>query len=291
MEYSKLVWEVKDWWRCAGDSARNVFLNELSNTSAPSPSPAYETKTKKVDYSFCTDFSNDAWRLGDKIVYIYAKPNGMPFYVGMGNAYRPVNIYSRSDDFMKEFTKTDKVKVFIVAVHLNDLSAKDIETLCIWFMLDKNWVLCNHAKTTIDPTLLIELKEEFNEVTLKLNELNSYFLEHVLEDDFSGNTFLTQTGQDERYRSENIWEIDGETKTATEWCREYETSMSNALQRIVKFGLTPKEALTFPKMIFKPSTESALSWWKDRGHSPGSDTTSRVVSINYCGYKSIDDIV
>lgn len=292
MEFDKLYWEMQQWWVCASDEARNNFIHKLNQERSPSPSPVYETDNRQVDYSYCVDFSNDMYRLGKKIVYIYAKPNGIPFYVGMGDPYRPFNIYNRSDDFLSEFDKSQKAKVFIITVNASNSVASEIETLCIWLMIEKSWSLCNSAKTNIDYDSFGDLKEEYKEIVSLVNELNDYFLQNVLEEGFTDEKFVTKTDKDERYKSKNVWEINGKVNYASYWCNKFGVSVSWVLQRIVKFGLTPNEAITFPKATDgKPYIQPMIEFWRGKGCFPGTDTTSRIVSINYCGFTNVDDLL
>lgn len=50
----------------------------------------------------------------------------------------------------------------------------------------------------------------------------------------------------ERYAPRIYWTAFGETKPAKDWCAEYNTSSSVVMNRIKKYGLTIKQALTFP---------------------------------------------
>lgn len=47
-------------------------------------------------------------------------------------------------------------------------------------------------------------------------------------------------------RNNVCYELNGETKTINQWCREYNISYSVVHQRIKKFGYTLKEALETP---------------------------------------------
>lgn len=46
------------------------------------------------------------------------------------------------------------------------------------------------------------------------------------------------------------WEIEGVTKPASEWCREYGMEYSTVMDRIKNRGMTPYEALTEPKVKY-----------------------------------------
>jgi hypothetical protein len=44
------------------------------------------------------------------------------------------------------------------------------------------------------------------------------------------------------------WTIDGVTKTAVEWCKEYKRGYGRVMSRIRRHDLTPKQALTYPSV-------------------------------------------
>ena len=46
------------------------------------------------------------------------------------------------------------------------------------------------------------------------------------------------------------WEVNGVTKPAAEWCREYGMEYSTVVNRMKKNGMTPLEALTAPKVKY-----------------------------------------
>lgn len=49
-----------------------------------------------------------------------------------------------------------------------------------------------------------------------------------------------------RYEIKHFFTIDGITKPAKDWCAEYGRSWGSVMTRINEYGLTPKEALSFP---------------------------------------------
>ncbi len=71
-----------------------------------------------------------------------------------------------------------------------------------------------------------------------------------------------------------VWTIDGITMSALDWCKEYGRPASFA-DRAGLYGMTPKEALTFPP-VPKGMTKKALEYWASLGLTPGTDTTSYV---------------
>lgn len=76
----------------------------------------------------------------------------------------------------------------------------------------------------------------------------------------------------------HYWEIDGVVKPAKDWCEIYGACMTSTMQRMKSFGMTPKEAMSFPPL---PRTArkgcTAIAYWNSVGCYPGTDKTSFVV--------------
>lgn len=61
-----------------------------------------------------------------------------------------------------------------------------------------------------------------------------------------------------------FWEIDGVEKPAKAWCEEYNSSYIKACRRMQKYGLTPKQALTFPS-VPQEYQRKAMEYWRELG--------------------------
>lgn len=62
------------------------------------------------------------------------------------------------------------------------------------------------------------------------------------------------------------WEVDGVTKPAKEWCEIYGVAYSKAKHRMDKYGLTPKQALTFPPIPSKGGyNRDPMRYWRECG--------------------------
>lgn len=285
----ELMHKVIEWWDCAGKEAREQFLQEVtSRKCTPCWMEPYHSANKKPDLTYTVDFRNDYSKLGNKLVYIYSSENGIPYYVGMGGMDRPINIISRSEKFKEQFSKCNYSKVYIIATRLHEGYADEVETLCIQYLLRKGWKLVNVKKMDTTEDVFQMLVEDYPTVVSKLDKFNKDCLSEVLNNQSRFNECIVRnSNKDQRYRSKNIWEIDGKIKTATVWCKEYGCSVSQALQRIVTFGCTPKEALTFPKKT-NWSYRTCEAFWENQGLIPGTDTTSRVISLNSGGKSWVD---
>ena len=60
------------------------------------------------------------------------------------------------------------------------------------------------------------------------------------------------------------WTIDGQTKPATDWCEEYGVFYSAVLNRIRRYGLSPKQAMTYPSV---PTSwrRNPIGYWSSLG--------------------------
>lgn len=284
----EFLWDVKLWWRCAGESVRKQFVEELMSESQVQVSPS-SSNLKTPDMTYMVSFENDWHRLGDRFVYVYTTDANVPFYVGMGDKYRPTNLASRSENFQSEFVKHPYCKVYIIAANVLKKYAGEIETLCIRWLLDQGWPLTNVLKTTVSDDSYQELLYNYPNVVETLEKFHSSCLQKMVDE--TPNAFENVIMKPDELRrsnpSQNLWKINGVIKPSSEWCKEYNQQVSTALRRIMQDGCTPYEALTFPKMKNK-TYKTRKEYWKSLGLIPGSDTTSQVISICYAGTRFVD---
>lgn len=76
-----------------------------------------------------------------------------------------------------------------------------------------------------------------------------------------------------------VWTINGVTKPAADWCREYNVQSSSVINRIIKYGMSPLEALLAPKIPYGKSC-SAKEYYKSVGYEYGKDKTSYVTPLS-----------
>lgn len=68
------------------------------------------------------------------------------------------------------------------------------------------------------------------------------------------------------YAPQIWWEIDGVCKPAKEWCSDYGKSYGVAKNRMERYGLTPKQALTFPTVPSKGGyNRDPVRYWRECG--------------------------
>lgn len=64
------------------------------------------------------------------------------------------------------------------------------------------------------------------------------------------------------------WTIDGVTKTAVEWCKEYGRGYCRVISRMQRHNLTPKQALTYPP-VPPQMHHDAKGYWLSLGLEVG----------------------
>lgn len=291
LDFDKLSWQITDWWSCASDKARNELIKLLNDRCRHKPiiSRCW-SDDPPADMRFCIDYSDDMYRVGDRCVYMWVTDDCVPFYVGYGYGNRAIEVHSRSKGFEKVFSKSEFCKVFIIANFVRPEIAQEIETLCIWRMVERGWDLKNDQKTMVDEDKYNDLKENYSNVFTKINELVSFLIKNMLGDGLPRDyKVISSDRRDKRYTSKNFWEIDGVVKSAKEWCKLYGQDAPFVVSRIAKYGMTPKEALTFPKFISNRTRydNDIVRFWEENGCYIGRDNTSRVISLYYLGkYRS-----
>lgn len=76
-----------------------------------------------------------------------------------------------------------------------------------------------------------------------------------------------------------VWTINGVTKPAADWCREYNVQSSSAVNRVIRYRMSPLEALLAPKVPYGKSC-SAEEYYKSVGYEYGKDKTSYVTPLS-----------
>ena len=98
-----------------------------------------------------------------------------------------------------------------------------------------------------------------------------------------------------KHKRKLLWTIDGETKSAIEWCEEYGVTMQFATYRVKKKGMTPKEALTTPKANQgRGRTWDVTGIPEKRSHKkrkqPATDQSTRVAPYGRVSNETQEDI-
>jgi hypothetical protein len=287
--------DLKYWYSVAGNKARHELLRELQDIPIRSDNVDEHRLGEGYDFSFAIDFSNDFYRLGRCYVYAFVTESGLLYYIGEGDFSRIYNPHRENIQFQDMYEKNHS-KIFILAKGLDKETAQNIETLLIWEAQMAGCSLTNTAKKLTE----VELQE------LRLDLSQSLITDryHTLCDDFAEvlATFkkfrveclkVALSSQDEKEQStfvdrkrsnrkcvRELWTIDGITKSATEWCKIYNTSVSKVSQRMRNWGCTPREALEFPPVPHCSRIPDAVSWLKSRGFIPGADKTSKITPLS-----------
>jgi len=289
LPYWESVEIFKWWWRGAGQDARRLIMDELNKIALPS------SEIDKCDTRFSADYSNNLYRCGHYCVYAWVSKNCRVVYIGYGSPDRAATIRGRNDSFRSQ-SDVEDMKVFILCSNVNEDDARNIETMCIWRAMLAGWSLTNKSKT-LTQRQLIELRadrdnsptnecyrqliDDYPEVAESYDKLNSYCLDMVLREDSElphDVHFKTTCPREKVKHIKYMWTINGVTKPAKDWCQKYRVALSRANLLIDRYGCTPIEALTFPRLPKELCREGKDigEWWEEQGYRPGTDRTSHV---------------
>lgn len=276
--YDKVWQEFRDWYMWLGQEARQEVLNRLSEIRLPG-TPGWG----KCDTQFMVDYSNRISDAGRQVVYVWVTEKCEIFYIGRGTQDRALNIHSRSKEFLSKVDSA-RCKVYILCAWANESTADDIETMLIYRALEKRCHLQNRSKL-LQPIEVECLKrtgipykgskypdwiEDYSDVLQAFDALVSHCLRSLLSDDgvLSASRFNTDKNP---YAPRVYWDIDGIQKPARDWCYEYRQNYSKVSGRITKYGMTPKEALTFPP-VPKGMNRRPIEYWESIGFYIGQDS-------------------
>lgn len=273
MEYSyDKVWlPFCDWYMNLGAEARQEVLNRLAEVRLPG-TPGWG----KCDTTFMVDYSNRIYDAGRQVVYAWVTERGEIFYIGRGTQERALNIHSRSKEFLSKIDSA-RCKVYILCAWAKESVADDIETMLIYHALERGLHLQNHRKL-LQPVEVECLRrtgiphrdcqypywiEEYSDVLNAFDSLFSHCLDSMLSDNGKLPDAKFNTDKDP-YECKIYWEIDGVRKPAKVWCYEYHQTYSKVTGRVAKYGMTPKEALTFPP-VPKGMNRRPVEYWESQG--------------------------
>lgn len=176
-EYYYKDWDLEFYIRALGDEARTKFMDWISSIE-----PRRIKRNEAINYDFGIGYSNDLFRAGEYLVYLYTDKHGIPFYVGKGMQDRAVNISNRSAAFRDNLTKSDSCRIFAIAYDTMESDALNIETLVINELLDRGWRLTNSQKVAIGREELNKLKDTYPGISDVLSKITSKGLDYLLSD-------------------------------------------------------------------------------------------------------------
>lgn len=243
-----------------------------------------------VDIAHAMDFSTHPSFSGSKYVYAWVNRNGELFYIGKGGIERVINVAQsgRSAEFLEKALRP--IKVFLFVRNVNDSVALRIEKCLIQTACSFGHRICNKDEMmTVEETeafedliqdpasitsysdhikrMWTEYRDTKHEFSSVLGAFRGLLLDLMLWDKDGEYVSKSEEFTRPRIDSESIplksWTIDGITKSCREWCHEYGMSYACAYKRIKNYGLTPKQALTFPKI--ENNKRRAMEQWQAMG--------------------------
>lgn len=277
--YDETYWKCCDFLIEAGEVARKEFLENV-NKRINKPDLMTEHNLRNASLMFSVDFSNDLYKLGDGYVYAYITNNGELFYIGCGQSDRVCNIHNRSESF-KAIYKLGACP-YVLASRVHKTCAEDIETLCIWVAQMNGCMLENSSKALSNFELRCFLaKQKGSEIEFNSDIENKWFKYENLMFEYKEVTEMLQhlfticldktrfsqviPNQYHGNPPPQVFVINGVTKTIKEWCDLYNVPRSRVYKYMKVYGLTPFQALTFPKIPNDNRKSDAIGYWRSLG--------------------------
>lgn len=283
-----LLTDMKVCWRHMGKNARERFIEELQSVPLP---------TKNIDTANCKhaiDYSDKGDWFGMACVYAWVTEDWEIIYIGCGCPGRAIMPSGRNEKF-EHARKTQKLEPYIICNNVDKNVAEQIETLCIWKAQLSGWQITNIAKTLSDDEIqAIEDKDEESSFFADYKSLSENYNDALSAfEEFSdachrknksgkpeSGRFLTGKLQEGEIKTSRVWLIDGDIKSAREWCEIYGKSLGSVIERTERYGCTIKEALTFPPVPKEyRCKKNAPEYWKELGLVPGTENGSRELAI------------
>jgi hypothetical protein len=175
-EYYYKNFKLKEYVESLGDEARTKFMEWITSIKP------FHQRSKCINYELGIDYSNDLFRVGRHLVYLYTNEHGVPFYVGKGDGNRAININNRSSAFKDKLNENGTCRIFAIAFDVAEEDALQIETLVINELLNRGWRLVNSQKVAISNEKLGELREDYIGVIDTLNAITSKAIDYLLGD-------------------------------------------------------------------------------------------------------------
>lgn len=176
-EYYIYDYDLKSYFDCLGEKGKEQFLEWLTKNSEHR-----EKKHPDINYEYSIDYSDDVFRTGRNIVYLYTSELGIPFYVGEGTTDRAVTIVSRNESFKEKLEEYGVCRIFAIANNISKSTALEIETLVINELLNRGWRLTNSRQTSVPKEKMSSLSEAYHCVLSAINEITKMGLTSLLED-------------------------------------------------------------------------------------------------------------
>ena len=244
-----------------------------------------------INADYCVDFSISESKHGSRYVYAWVTKDNW-LYIGQGKIDRIRQFHTNIPGLTEQ---GKSVKRYVFAKCISEWYSEKLERALIRYACVYGLKLLN--RKTILSKIEIEryrkrlLGEEdsrrdyqyddwYNEMIARMNAYENVFnkFEEFIKDVFGrdqecfkddGNILYVNeeytTSKSRDYKELNTWTIGGETKTITEWEKQYSISKSTVENRMKKFGLPLEKALKLPKMHTCSRYKTSMDYWKEMG--------------------------
>lgn len=225
-------------------------------------------------------FGNEPYMYGHHCVYCWFDQYGELFYIGEGDTTRAISIgkKNRSPDFIERCE--GDIYLFILVTFIDKEKAVEVERMLIQTasMRGENFVNTREVLTPREcrcftalsagkqmRSISEETKDKWEDYETSLCGYRPVYENFcdLLENGIGKATpFKKPNPLADRTK---YWTINGVTKSRYVWCKEHDITVTAVENRMKYFGLSLKQALTFPKVKAGRSRPTSLEQWREMG--------------------------
>lgn len=242
---------------------------------------------KNINTDYCVDYTNDLYMCGEKYVYGWRNQYGELIYIGQGCLERTYTISKSARNGCFNEHANGKLYLYFFAKRVSKITALEIEKMLIQRCCLKGIEIANTKEVLtkwearyfnkradglqVDGNDAVEKQYgDYEEALLRHKDVVAkfdLFLDDIrkqsnAETDIAGKEFVKPDRTRDR---RNYWTIDGVSKPATVWCKEYGRSYANVMYRVENFNISLSQALTLPNVQYSKKKGDAMQQWKAMG--------------------------
>lgn len=202
----------------------------------------------REDYKSETEMT----KMGSVVYFIYTGDDEL-IYIGQTK-----NFKRRVRDHYRRFNEEAEL---IENVHMEYLKFKGFHVPEMLLDEVESFYIEKYLPPYNKDGLPIELVDAYRQVRIAKMELAKaknevWLIKHKLER-------MSESDRERVFHPRIEWDVDGVSKPALEWCQEYNIGYGQVLNRM-KYGLTMKQALTFPR-VPREMVRHPMEYWKQCG--------------------------
>lgn len=230
-----------------------------------------------INESYCTDLSS-----GPFCVYGWCDENNKLFYIGKGKPYRSMHVsedvrtpmfaermseYARLLWFVKNAGKEDSERIEHMLIQYSRMMNFDLVNVIGMFSENRrNYFFYRFCGgDAIEHNLyekdFLRFQTEISDYKIIFTRFFEFFRNMMAGIIRTDNIVLPEVKEDKRV----YWTINGISKPAVEWCKQYGRSQSSIRSRMDTYGLTLEQALSLPPAKPYQTHGPAIEQWKKLG--------------------------